>query len=214
MIFHDFSPLVYADASVRKEDFVSACLENGLEGVEFMAGIPGCIGGGIAMNAGTLMGSFSDILTDVDILDMKGEIKKIPVSREMSSYRRLHLPEYVAIMGGHFKLQRSADVRSAEMRVGEILKDREGKHPLEYPSAGSVFKNPEGHSSWKLINDAGLKGVRIGGACISAKHTNFIINECNATSSDIHRLIIHVQETVERKFGIHLEPEVKMIGEF
>jgi UDP-N-acetylmuramate dehydrogenase len=102
---------------------------------------------------------------------------------------------------------------SVKGRIVDILNERRMKHPLDYPSAGSVFKNPDGYSSWKLINDAGLKGKRIGGAAISELHTNFIINIDNARSSDIISLIDHIKERVFAKFNIPLEPEVRVIGE-
>jgi UDP-N-acetylmuramate dehydrogenase len=98
--------------------------------------------------------------------------------------------------------------------VSRLISERGVKHPLGYPSAGSVFKNPEGYSSWKLINDAGLKGKRIGGAMVSELHTNFIINVDNATSEEVRSLIVCVQDEVYAQFGVRLEPEVKLVGEF
>ncbi len=205
---------VYCDAMASKESFIAFAIESGFCGVEFMAGIPGCIGGGIIMNAGTFMGSFAGILKDVDIVDSGGERRVIEIDQTMSSYRHMNIGEGVFITGARFMLAVADDRAAVRSRVEEILADRKNKHPLEYPSAGSVFKNPEGHSSWKLINDAGLKGKAVGGACVSDLHTNFIINVDNATSRDIRDLISLVRETVYKKFGIELETEIKMVGQF
>ncbi len=205
---------VYADASVAKERFVDVTAEAGLAGAEFMAGIPGMIGGGIIMNAGTYMGSFVDIMRGVYYIDITGEERYVRVAPEMTSYRFFDLPDMAVITGADFELEKSVDSKKSMAKIQEILDDRANKHPLEYPSAGSVFKNPEGHSSWQLVDGAGLKGVLTGGAQVSEKHTNFIINRNGATSGDILRMIRTVQEKVKEKYGIDLEPEIKIIGEF
>ena len=206
--------LVYVDALVPKEKFVNVVIENGMTGVEFMVGIPGMIGGGVIMNAGTFMGSFADILRKIYYINNNGEACVLDVDTTMASYRTLNVADICAITGAEFELKPSASIEECQKTVKEILDDRAAKHPLDYPSAGSVFKNPQGHSSWQLINNAGLKGVEYGGAAVSTKHTNFIINKNNATSSDILSMIKKVQDEVYNKFGISLEPEVKMIGEF
>lgn len=213
-VIGDDDSVLYADARVDKKAFLNFAIRRGFTGMEFMAGLPGCIGGGIAMNAGTNMGWFSDILTRLRFIAKDGAVREKNITSEMISYRGLRMEEGTIILGGYFHLHRAEDPDAVRAAVDEIVRDRENKHPLEYPSAGSVFKNPEGHSSWKLINDAGLRGYTIGGAMISEKHTNFIVNIGNATSGDIYRLIRHVQEEVEKKFGVHLETEVKMLGEF
>jgi len=120
----------------------------------------------------------------------------------------------VIVTGARFRLKRDADRARVRDRIRDILEDRRKKHPLDYPSAGSVFKNPEGYSSWKLISDAGLKGKGVGGARVSELHTNFIINADHATSRDIRNLVGVIQETVFKRFGVVLETEIKMIGEF
>ena len=205
---------IYADAIGSKENFVAFAAGAGFSGMEFMAGIPGCIGGGILMNAGTFMGSFVDIVTDIDIVDFSGARRAIAIDKTMSSYRKMNIGEGNIITGARFRLTRADNPAAVWNKIEEILADRRTKHPLNYPSAGSVFKNPEGHSSWKLIDDAGLKGTMVGGACVSDLHTNFIINVNHATSQDIHDLINLVRDTVRKKFGIELEPEIKMIGVF
>ena len=212
IIFNGMS--VYADAFVPKEKFVDIAVENGMSGVEFMIGIPGMIGGGVIMNAGTYMGSFADILRKIYYINNDGEPCILDVDSSMMSYRKLKVTDICAVTGVEFELKQSASIEESQKTIKEILDDRASKHPLEYPSAGSVFKNPEGHSSWQLIDNAGLKGAECGGAAVSTKHTNFIINKNNATSSDILSMIQKVQEEVYNKFKISLETEVKMIGEF
>ncbi|MCX7677721.1 MAG: UDP-N-acetylmuramate dehydrogenase [Spirochaetes bacterium] len=210
----DESIVVFVDARVEKKAFLEWALRRGFSGMEFMAGLPGCIGGGIAMNAGTHIGWFSDILTRVRIIDKAGMLREKDITDEMISYRELRFEEGTIIVGGYFRLQKTNDPQSIQKIVEDIIREREQKHPLEYPSAGSVFKNPHGHFAWKLINDSGLRGYAIGGAKISEKHTNFIINTGSASSTDIYKLIRHVQEVVEKETHIRLEPEVKIIGEF
>ncbi len=205
---------IYASAFIQKEDFMSEVIKAGYGGVEFMAGIPGTIGGGIFMNAGTYMGTFTDVVKKIRIALPGGEISEIEMNSELSTYRQMNIPGNSLILGAHFCLPLSDSRKKTAQSVHEIIEDRHQKHPMEYPSAGSVFKNPEGHSSWKLVNDSGLKGFSIGGAMISKKHTNFIINTGNATSRDIYRLIAHTQKTVNEKFGVALETEIKMVGQF
>jgi UDP-N-acetylmuramate dehydrogenase len=205
---------LYADAIGSKENFIAFAAHAAFSGMEFMAGIPGCIGGGILMNAGTSMGSFVDIVKDIDIVDTSGTCRIIAIDKAKSSYRKMNIGEGNIITGARFRLSRADDPSAIRNKIEEILADRKMKHPLNYPSAGSVFKNPEGHYSWKLIDDAGLKGAMIGGACVSDLHTNFIINVNHATSQDIKDLINLARDTVRKKFGIELEPEIKMIGVF
>lgn len=205
---------IYSSSSVSKERFISGAIELGFGGVEFMAGIPGTIGGGIYMNAGTYMGSFSDILRKIRVADYRGNIREVEVTCESSGYRFMEIPDDSVILGGFFSLPESESREDVRRRVDEIIADRWKKHPMEFPSAGSVFKNPDGHSSWKLINDSGLKGFTVGGAMVSEKHTNFIINRGNALSSDIYSLVKHIQETVYSRFSVKLETEIRIMGEF
>lgn len=205
---------IVADAAVTKERFIDFAVKNGFGGVEFMAGIPGCLGGGIVMNAGTNLGWFADILAGVSVVDDAGGLRDLSVTKEMSSYRHLKLDGDPIVVSGTFRLNRVDDPSAVKKKIAALMRERAAKHPLAYPSAGSVFKNPGGHSSWKLIDDAGLKGKRIGGAMVSELHTNFIINYDNATARDIRDLIDLVRETVLAKFQIRLETEVRMLGEF
>ena len=205
---------IFASACVKKSSFIRYCLENGYGGIEFMAGIPGTIGGGIYMNAGTTMGTFVDVLASVELMDQEGNVSVYKAQSITASYREFNIPENNIILGGCFLLPKIDDKALMRERIRHILRDREEKHPLEYPSAGSVFKNPPGHSSWQLIQDSGLKGRRVGGAMISEKHTNFIINVDNATSSDVKNLIDLVKGEVKTRFNLELETEIQMLGSF
>lgn len=205
---------IYSSAFVSKDNFIETVIKAGFGGVEFMAGIPGSIGGGIFMNAGTFLGCFSDILYRIKIIDSSGTIREIDLDREDSGYRKMNIPDGGIILGGYFNLPRADDREALKACIKAAVDERWIKHPMEYPSAGSVFKNPEGHSSWKLVNDCGLKGYKIGGAMVSEKHTNFIINTGNAVSQDIYDLIRHVQLTVYKKTGVNLETEVRITGSF
>ncbi len=204
---------VVVDARVTKKRFVEEAIDHGLSGMEFMAGIPGCIGGGVIMNAGTTMGTFSDIITDVSYYTSDGRLLTV-TSRSIFSYRKSILPEGAIVVSARCTLQIASNPEDIKNAVKEILRERKTKHPLDYPSAGSVFKNPEGHASWKLINDAGLRGYSIGGARVSELHTNFIVNTGRATAMDIKRLVEFIQETVHKLYAINLEPEIRFIGEF
>jgi UDP-N-acetylmuramate dehydrogenase len=206
--------LVYADSSVKKDRFIAYCVNEGYEGIEFMSGIPGCLGGGIIMNAGTIDGYFAGIMETIVCMDFNGCIAENIEFKQKAAYRTMGLPEDSIVLGSFFRLKKTTDIDKVKDKINTLLKERRIKHPLDFPSAGSVFKNPPGYSSWKLVNDSGLKGKGIGGACISELHTNFIINKCNATSMDIMNLINHVKETVLSKYKITLETEIKFIGEF
>ena len=205
--------IVTVDARSTKKFFVNQSLEHGLEWMEFMSGIPGCIGGGIVMNAGTAMGTFSDIVSRITFYNMDGTLQTIG-NETLFSYRKSMLPDEAIVISAECKLKYARNMQDVKKTVKEILIERKNKHPLDYPSAGSVFKNPDGHSSWKLINDAGLRGYGIGGAEVSRLHTNFIINTGKATALDIKHLVEFIQETIFKLYAIHLEPEIRFIGEF
>ena len=201
-------------AHVLKEDFLRFAADAGCAGVEFMTGIPGCVGGGIAMNAGTNMGSFGDFLREVDYIQPDGVTGRLGSDSLRSGYRQFFLPVGSVITSAEFIFPHRDLPENIHARINSILEERRAKHPLEYPSAGSVFKNPEGHSSWKLVCDAGLKGMSVGGACVSEKHTNFIVNTGGASSSDVRNLIELVREKVRDRFGVTLETEIRFIGRF
>ncbi len=205
---------IFAESSITKQDLINFSLNNEYEGSEFMAGIPGCIGGGIVMNAGTDLGTFSDILISVRYIRKNGKIEEKKITGDMAGYRSLEIDDGAIILSGIFRLKKSKQPDSVRSRIDKILKERSSKHPINYPTAGSVFKNPEGFQSWKLIDDSGLKGQRVGGAAFSELHTNFIVNVHNATSKDILNLIEIAIERVHEKYRVTLETEIRLIGEF
>ncbi|MBN2436188.1 MAG: UDP-N-acetylmuramate dehydrogenase [Spirochaetes bacterium] len=206
---------IYAGAGVKKSEFINFTAENCFDGMHFMVGIPGCIGGGIIMNAGTYMGTFSSVLKKVYFINNRGQSKSKEIDSTMGQYRHLDLEaECAVVTGADFSLPKSDNKDLVIQKINDIIEDRKQKHPWDYPSAGSVFKNPENEASWKLVNDCGLKGYSIGGAQVSEKHTNFIINKGEANSAEIRALVSYIQSQVKIKYGIELHTEIRMIGEF
>jgi UDP-N-acetylmuramate dehydrogenase len=205
---------IFAESSISKQDFIEFSLNNEYEGIEFMAGIPGCIGGGIVMNAGTDLKTFSDILISIRYVKNNGTIVEKKITRDMATYRSLVIDDGAIILSAVFGLQKSVHLDSVRRRINKIVEERSHKHPINYPTAGSVFKNPEGLQAWKLIEDSGLRGKQIGGAAFSELHTNFIINFNNATSWDILNLIEIAIERVQTKYEVTLETEIRLLGEF
>lgn len=189
-------------------------MKESLTGMEFAAGIPGCVGGAVAMNAGAYGGEIKDILSCVTILTKEGEVKKLSAKELELSYRHsiISAKEYI-VLDAEFVLKKG-EREQIESRMEELKEKRVEKQPLEYPSAGSTFKRPEGYFAGKLIMDAGLRGFQVGGAAVSEKHCGFVINRGDATAADIYQLIQEVQKEVSRRFGVKLEPEVKMVGDF
>lgn len=192
----------------------SAALEAGLTGFEFASGIPGTMGGAVFMNAGAYGGEMKDILSEVTVLDENGEVKVLQKEELGLGYRTSIVAKkgYV-VLTAKVELQ-PGDREQIEARMQELKVQRTTKQPLEYPSAGSTFKRPEGYFAGKLIADSGLRGFRVGGAQVSEKHCGFVINKENATASDIVELMNQVIERVQKEFGVTLEPEVRKLGEF
>ncbi|MDQ6468655.1 MULTISPECIES: UDP-N-acetylmuramate dehydrogenase [Exiguobacterium] len=184
-----------------------------LSGLEFACGIPGTIGGALIMNAGAYGGEVKDCLHSATVLTRQGDLLNISHDELELGYRTscFSKKEYI-ILEGRFALTEGDPALIKEV-MDDLTHKRETKQPLEYPSCGSVFKRPEGYFAGKLIQDSELQGTRIGGAEVSKKHAGFIVNVENASASDYIALIRHVQETVQEKFGILLETEVKIIGE-
>ncbi len=186
----------------------------GLSGMEFASGIPGSVGGAVVMNAGAYGGEIKDIIISADVVTASGEIKTLTRDELDLSYRHSCIPEngYIVVKAV-FELspRRSEEIRTA---MAELRDKRIEKQPLEYPSAGSTFKRPEGYFAGKLIQDAGLRGYTVGGACVSEKHCGFVVNKGGATAADVLQLIEDVKSKVFKLSGVELEPEVKMIGEF
>lgn len=205
---------IYAEAGALLSKTAHTALEHGLTGMEFAAGIPGCMGGAVVMNAGAYGGEMKDIIASVTVLTKQGEEKKLRVEELDLSYRHSCIPqqEYL-VLEAELALQpgKQEEIRA---RMEELKAKRNAKQPLEYPSAGSTFKRPEGYYAGKLIMDAGLRGFQVGGAAVSEKHCGFVINKEQASATDIYRLMQEVQQRVQQQFGVKLEPEVKMVGDF
>jgi UDP-N-acetylmuramate dehydrogenase len=203
---------ILAEAGASLAEVVALTAKEALTGMEFCAGIPGSVGGGIRMNAGAYGSELKDVIESVSLLNGEGNVKTCQREALQFQYRNMALPDGSCIAGGVFALARG-NREAVEGRIRDILRTRTGKHPLDYRNAGSIFKNPTGTPAGKIIDEAGLKGARIGGAQVSEKHGNFIVNLGSATAKDICSLIEHVQEKVLEAKGIALEPEVKIIGE-
>ena len=185
-----------------------------LGGMEFAAGIPGSVGGAVTMNAGAYGGEMKDILRAVTVLTPEGELKTLDVSEMDLSYRHSCVPEqqYI-VLEAEIELGYKPE-EEIRAQMEELRNKRIEKQPLEYPSAGSTFKRPEGYFAGKLIMDAGLRGYRVGDAQVSEKHCGFVINRKNASAQEVRQLMQDVQDKVKAQFGVMLEPEVKMLGEF
>lgn len=201
--------LVFADAGVRLTKFVDFCIQNELAGVEMLAGIPGTIGGAVAMNAGAHGGEIADHLEEVEVIH-DGIVQRIQKDKETFAYRHSRFSDDV-ILGASFKLAHGKKEMLSAIRHELILKRNEIQ-PLEYPNLGSMFKNPPNTFAAKLVEQAGLKGKRVGDAQVSEKHANFIVNRGNAKAADIVKLIDLIKRTVYQNSGLMLELEVKMVG--
>ena len=204
--------LVNAQAGVPLAELVRLTAERALAGMAFCAGIPGSVGGAVMMNAGAYGCEIKDVLHKATLMDDRAVVTE-RLCRELSfEYRRLKVPEGTIVLDAVFCLERG-DPQTIRQRIDEIMDLRRRKHPLEYPSAGSIFKNPAGHPAGLLIEAAGLKGITIGGAKISERHGNFIVNTGGAKAADMLALIERVQQEVLKQTGIALETEVRIVGE-
>lgn len=204
---------VYAEGGMLLAVLSAKAAENGLTGLEFASGIPGTLGGAVTMNAGAYGGEMRDVLVSVEVLTKEMERKTVPVEDLELSYRHSILPkEGYILLRATLKLQKG-NPEGIKARMAELGEQRREKQPLQFPSAGSTFKRPEGYFAGKLIQDAGLKGKAIGGGQVSEKHAGFIINTGKATTQDILDLIAFCQQTVFEKFGVMLETELKIVGE-
>ncbi len=205
---------VVAEAGVLNSAIASLARDNSLSGFEFAAGIPGTIGGAMIMNAGAYGGEMKDITESVRVISPDGGIDIIPGSDCGFGYRTSALKRGgFVVTSAKLKLSKG-DPEAIAATMKELALKRKEKQPLEYPSAGSTFKRPEGHFAGKLIEDAGLRGFTVGGAQVSEKHCGFVINKDNATSADIYNLILEVKKRVFAASGVTLEPEVIMLGDF
>ena len=203
---------VRAGAGVSLAALAKEALRHELQGFEFAAGIPGTLGGAVHMNAGAYGGEMKDVIKEATVLDKEGTIKNLTKEQLELGYRTsvIGKNQYV-VLEAVLELTKG-EKEEIQSNMEELARRRREKQPLEYPSAGSTFKRPEGYFAGKLIDDAGLRGFQLGGAQVSDKHCGFIINTGNATALDIQRLIVEVQNRVEDKFGVRLETEVKFVG--
>lgn len=188
--------------------------DNGLTGLEFAAGIPGSIGGGIVMNAGAYDGEMKQVVESVRVMDCDGQINVLDNDTMEFGYRTSIIKNRPFIVLEVVLRLAEGDREQIGSRMEELMQLRRSKQPLEYPSAGSTFKRPEGYYAGKLIMDAGLRGYRIGGAQVADKHCGFIINTGKATAADIREVIEEVQQRVRERFHVSLEPEVVFLGDF
>jgi len=205
--------IVRAEAGARMSRLARQCAEHGLSGCEFMATVPGDVGGGVAMNAGCFNQQVSDTLTSVDVVLANGDVQEISAADLKMSYRHTALPDHSLVVSACFELNtdQSDQIRG---RMRDMRSRRSATQPLSQPNCGSVFKNPDGDYAARLIETAGLKGFAIGGARISEQHANFIVNEDQASSADIVALIEYAQAAVKQQSGIVLQPEVRFIGDW
>ena len=184
----------------------------GLSGMEFACGIPGSIGGACFMNAGAYDGCMADVIESVDVITKDGTRVTLGVDELDLGYRQSRVRnEGLVVISATLRLT-PANRDDIRAKMDDYTQRRESKQPLEYGSAGSTFKRPEGYFAGKLIMDSGLKGYRVGGAGVSEKHAGFVVNYGDATAADVHAVIEHVQDEVKRQFGVHLEPEVRFLG--
>ncbi|MEI3336249.1 MAG: UDP-N-acetylmuramate dehydrogenase [Clostridium sp.] len=204
---------IKADCGVMLKELSDKALENSLTGLEFACGIPGSVGGAVFMNAGAYNGEIKNVIKEAQVITSSGEIVTLSKDELELGYRTSKvMKDNSIVINATFKLEKGNKEEIKET-IDDLTQKREEKQPLEYPSAGSTFKRPEGYFAGKLIQDSGLKGYSIGGAAVSSKHSGFVINKGNATAKDILDLIAYIQEKVKKQFGVELHTEVRIIGE-
>ena len=204
---------IKADCGVMLKNLSDKALENSLTGLEFACGIPGTVGGAVFMNAGAYDGEIKNIIKEAQVITSSGEIVTMSKDELELGYRTSKvMKDNLIVISATFKLEKG-NKKEIKDKIDDLTQRREEKQPLEYPSAGSTFKRPEGHFAGKLIQDSGLKGYSIGGAAVSSKHSGFVINKGNATAKDILDLIAYIKKEVNKQFGVELHPEVRIIGE-
>lgn len=205
---------IRAGAGAMLSAAARAALDASLEGLAFAAGIPGTVGGAVVMNAGAYGSELKDVLVSATVLDGEGQVLELSAKELELGYRTsCVLSKGYVVLEAELQLKAGSkqEIRAA---MEELAAKRREKQPLKYPSAGSTFKRPEGYFAGKLIEDAGLRGFRLGGAQVSEKHCGFVINREGATAADILNLCRHVERTVQEQFGVTLELEVKLLGNF
>ena len=206
--------LVTAGAGITLSKLANVIADNELEGFEFASGIPGTLGGAVTMNAGAYGGEIKDCIVSAKVMDNDGNIIMIDRDNMDLSYRHsIVMEKKYIVLEATFRFAKGNE-KAIRDKMLDLNMRRKEKQPLEYPSAGSTFKRPEGYFAGKLIMDSGLAGYTVGGACVSTKHCGFVINKDNATANDIRNLMTNIDSIVFEKYGVHLEPEVRMLGEF
>ena len=205
---------ITAQAGALLSAVAAAAKNASLTGFEFAGGIPGTVGGAAVMNAGAYGGEMKDVLVEVTVMDAEGKIFAISAEKLELGYRTSVIKKagYI-VLEAKIRLK-EGDQEAIRERMKELTIQRTTKQPLEYPSAGSTFKRPEGYFAGKLVMDSGLRGYLVGGARISEKHCGFVINAGDATAKDVRTLMDNVRDIVYEKYGVTLEPEVKFLGEF
>lgn len=219
-LFENFSDIkvegdiITAKSGASLSKLGKLALEHSLTGFEFACGIPGTLGGACVMNAGAYGGEMKDILLSVTAMDKEGNVKEyFPEDMELAYRSSIFSKEQLIVLSAKLKLA-AGNQDEIQEKMKDLAFRRRDKQPLEYPSAGSTFKRPEGYFAGKLIMDAGLRGFSVGDAAVSEKHCGFVINKGNATATDVCELMKQVSQRVNAEFGVSLEPEVKLVGEF
>lgn len=203
---------IIAQAGALMSKIAHVAYEHGLTGFEFAAGIPGTIGGGVVMNAGAYGGELKNVVTAVEVLNSNGEILSLDNQTMEFGYRTSILKKHPFIVTEVRIALQEGCKEKIKATMDDLAAKRREKQPLEFPSAGSTFKRPEGYFAGKLIMDAGLRGYQVGGAQVSEKHCGFVINKGGATAADVKQLIADVQKEVKKQFEVELEPEVIFLG--
>lgn len=203
---------VYVEAGCSLAKLTGWCAKHGLSGLEFAVGIPGSVGGAIKMNAGAWGSEIAEVIEEVGLMDRQGNFYNRSLNRSDFSYRAWHGVGDQVITSGVFNLQQGLPEAEILARGRELFRKRRIQQPQGAPSAGSFFKNPPGDAAGRLIEQAGLKGIMVGGAMVSEVHANFLVNSGKATAYDFFRLMRLIQEKVQSQFGVLLEPEVEFIG--
>ncbi len=203
--------LVKVSGGASLKRFIKDCADRGLAGLEKLYWIPGTVGGGIKMNAGSFGASISDALEGVTILNGKGNIRSIEKKGLNFDYRTSPVRKTECVIHGVFRMK-LRDRKEILKDMEYVFTERKKRHPMEFPSAGSVFKSVRGESAWQFVEKAGLRGYRINDACVSEKHTNFIVNLGHATAQDIRALIGKIKKEVFEKLGVKLEEEIELWG--
>lgn len=204
---------VRAEAGVLLSKLASAALNHGLSGLEFASGIPGTLGGAVTMNAGAYNGEMKDIVVKTDYLDGQGNVRTLEGAEHRFGYRTSFIQEQGGVVLCSELLLKEGRTEEIRALMEDLAARRRQKQPLEMPSAGSVFKRPQGHFTGQLIENCGLKGFCCGGAQVSPKHCGFIVNTGEATAEDVLGLIAQIRDKVRTAYGVELETEIRIVGE-